>query len=147
MNAKRKVLQKSIVYIAGILSNVSSIEELTLSIYKGVNNIECSLMCIQSGDVINEKVLNDNFGVRNKELEKKTGVRISFKVVSSKELSEKVDKFNVMTLKEFVNSEVIIDRDGRLIALQDKLGRTSRSDLGEYFNQIDFDTAVRTMTM
>ncbi len=104
-------------------------------------------MCIQSGDVINEKVLNDNFGVRNKELEKKTGVRISFKVVSSKELSEKVDKFNVMTLKEFVNSEVIIDRDGRLIALQDKLGRTSRSDLGEYFNQIDFDTAVRTMTM
>ena len=52
-----------------------------------------------------------------------------------------------MTLKEFVNSEVIIDRDGRLIALQDKLGRTSRSDLGEYFNQIDFDTAVRTMTM
>ena len=143
MNAKRKVLQKSIVYIAGILSNVSSIEGLTLSIYKGVNNIECSLMCIQSGDVINEKVLNDNFGVRNKELEKKTG----FKVVSSKELSEKVDKFNVMTLKEFVNSEVIIDRDGRLIALQDKLGRTSRSDLGEYFNQIDFDTAVRTMTM
>lgn len=147
MEEKRKEIQKDIVYIASILSNISSIEGLTITFYRGAKNFECSIMCIQKGEFITEKLLNDNFGIRNIELERKTGMRISFRIVSSKDLDEKVTGFNAMILKEFVNSEILIDRDRRLITLQERLGCTSRNDLGTYFNQTDLDTAVRTLSM
>lgn len=147
MKDMKNEIQKTIVYIAGILSNVSSVEGMAFTLYKGVKNVECVILCIQDGEILNEKLLESNFGVRTKMCELMTGMKIKFRVIPSNILSDKVEGYNAMDLKELMNSEILIDRKGRLVKLQSDLCNSNKSTLGSYFNQIDLDAAVRSLSM
>lgn len=144
---KKNLLESNIVYITNILSQIPSIEGITLIMFKGVKKIECSIMCIQNQDNITDQDLQNSFGIRNKRFEETTGVRTTIKVVSSKDLKETVDHFNAMTLKEFVNGEILFDRNRRLIPLQETLNLTRKNDLGEYTEQIDLEKAKLALTI
>lgn len=147
MIQKKNEIQNTLVYIAGVLSNISNIEGLAITFYRGVYTVQCTILCIQEGNMITEKILEDNFGIRKTILESKTGIKVNFRVISSNSLSERVESYNAMDLKEFMNSEILVDKKGRLVKLQTKLGNSSKVKLGSYFNQIDLDTAARTLSM
>lgn len=144
---KRNLLESNIVYITNILSQIPSTEGVTLIIFQCAKKMECSIMCIQNQDNITDQDLQNSFGVRNKRIELQAGVRTTLRVVSSKQFKETVDHFNAMTLKEFVNGEILFDRNKRLIALQETLNLTRKNDLGEYTEQIDLEKAKLALTI
>lgn len=144
---KRNLLESNIIYITKILSQIPSIEGITLIMFQGVKKIECSIMCIQNQDNITDKNLQDSFGDRNKRIELQAGVRTTIRVVPSKQVKETVDHFNAMTLKEFINGKILFDRNKRLIPLQETLSLTSKNDLGEYTEQIDLEEAKLALTI
>lgn len=147
MIEKQIEIRKNLMYIIKILSNVSSIEGLAISLYKGVSNIECVVLCVQYDNNITEDMLYENFRTRNNRCEFETGMKVRFKVVPSKNLAEKVEGYNALIMKELMNSEIILDREGRLVKIQNKLIEEDKDKLGTYFHQMDLESAIRSLTM
>lgn len=140
-------VKRNIIFIAEILSQVASIEGLAFSLFKGFKRTECVILCVKEDSTITEKVLQDNFGLRNELCEIKTGVNFQFRLVPSSTLTDEVKPYNAMDLKSLMNSEILVDKYGRLVNIQKELKRTKQEALGTYTEQIKLEDDICTRTM